>query len=405
MAAGVAEHSTYRDRPVRPAAAHAGPAASMSSSAPVPRPRPPSGASTPSIAAVRGHASRRRQRVYALDPEALLWVHATLVDTALRVYGPLRRSALRPPLRRLSRRSRRGRPPARRPRVDHASHDRRAAGLDGRIDRRRRRPRHARGAARSRETVLYPLRVRATRWRGTRRTSSRSRRCLPGCDAITGIGWSPARERGVSGSPRRSAGCCPCCRRPCATRRRLAPRTGAWSGGRRRPPDSGAARHRRTRGARVRGRNAALVAPGTHEVAPSRAACARRAPIDARWMPRPARRQDGAGRSQRAMVERAGSPLPTGRPSTSATKRWWCAPRRAGARARATPRRRPAESRGRDDHVGPRPDLVAGQLADDEAVGRRAGLVRRLDCDRWPATGRSTSRPGQAGPPRPRSSR
>lgn len=38
-------------------------------------------------AAVRGELPGDGARYSALDPEALLWVHATLVDTALRVYG------------------------------------------------------------------------------------------------------------------------------------------------------------------------------------------------------------------------------------------------------------------------------------------------------------------------------
>ncbi len=38
-------------------------------------------------AAVRGELPAGGGRYSALDPEALLWVHATLVDTALRVYG------------------------------------------------------------------------------------------------------------------------------------------------------------------------------------------------------------------------------------------------------------------------------------------------------------------------------
>jgi len=38
-------------------------------------------------AAVRGHVPESGEAYSARDPEALLWVHATLVDTALRVYG------------------------------------------------------------------------------------------------------------------------------------------------------------------------------------------------------------------------------------------------------------------------------------------------------------------------------
>ena len=94
VAAGVVEHSTYATDPFGRLMRTLRAASTWSSAADRP-PRPPSGASTPSTGSVRGRVPDGEPPYSALDPEALLWVHATLVDTALRVYGPLRRAASR----------------------------------------------------------------------------------------------------------------------------------------------------------------------------------------------------------------------------------------------------------------------------------------------------------------------
>ncbi len=86
--------------------------------------------------AVRGRRPDDGSPYTALDPEALLWVHATLIDTALRVYGrfvaplsPADEQAYHAEAALVAER-------LGVPAVDPAAHDRRAAGVDGRDDRR-----------------------------------------------------------------------------------------------------------------------------------------------------------------------------------------------------------------------------------------------------------------------------
>ncbi|HEY6608102.1 MAG TPA: oxygenase MpaB family protein [Candidatus Limnocylindria bacterium] len=144
---------------------------------------------------VRGRMPADGAAYSALDPEALLWVHATLVDTALRVYGrffgPLS------------------------PEREQAYHDEAGlvavalgvpsgdlppsigelrAWMDGMIaDRRVRVTPAARDIAR---TVLYPWPwVPRVVWDAAHLLSLATLR--PSIRRQYGIGWSPARERGI----------------------------------------------------------------------------------------------------------------------------------------------------------------------------------------------------------------
>lgn len=146
--------------------------------------------------AVRGQRTDEATSYTALDPEALLWVHATLIDTALRVYGrfvaPLSaaeeqayHAEAAPIAERL------GVPPSMLP---PTIVELRAWMADMVDDGRVRVTPAAREIAR---TVLYPTSwLPAVAWEAAHLVSIAT---LP--DAVRrqyGIGWSPARERGVT---------------------------------------------------------------------------------------------------------------------------------------------------------------------------------------------------------------
>ena len=144
---------------------------------------------------VRGRMPDGISTYSALDPVALLWVHATLVDTALRVYGrfvaplsPADEQAYHEECGRVA--TMLGVPdgllPARIDELRAWMSDRMA---DGTI-------RVTPGARRIAETVLYPIRaVPRLAWDAAHLISLST--LPPVLRRQYGIGWSPARERGV----------------------------------------------------------------------------------------------------------------------------------------------------------------------------------------------------------------
>ena len=174
-------------------------------------------------ASVRGRLPDDGTPYSALDPEALLWVHATLVDTALRVYGRFVR-----PLTAAQEQGyheeagevavRLGVVPDSLP-PDIAAlrkwMDRMIA--SGQVMSRRRR-----AASRGRCCT----RSRGSRgWHGMRRISSRSRRCGRRSAGSTASAGRATASGGSSGSRRRAAACCHWCHRLCVTPRRPGPRS------------------------------------------------------------------------------------------------------------------------------------------------------------------------------------
>lgn len=194
VAAGVAEHSTYATDPFGRLMR------TLTSSFDVVfGPRSRAEATIRRVnrihAAVRGEMPGDGARYSALDPEALLWVHATLIDTALRVYGRFVR-----PLTAVE---------------EQAYHDEAAtvatmlgvpdggvpptigelrAWMDAMIDDGRVRVTPA--ARRIARTVLYPWPwVPRLAWDAAHLVSLTTLR--PEIRRQYGIGWSDARERGV----------------------------------------------------------------------------------------------------------------------------------------------------------------------------------------------------------------
>ena len=144
---------------------------------------------------VRGRRPDDGSPYTALDPEALLWVHATLVDTALRVYGrfvrplgPAEEQAYHEESARVA--TRLGVPAELLPPTIGGLR----AWMDERIERGD--VRVTPGARRIARTVLYPSRFPPRGvWDVVHLVSMAS---LP--EALRrqyGIGWSPARERGM----------------------------------------------------------------------------------------------------------------------------------------------------------------------------------------------------------------
>jgi uncharacterized protein (DUF2236 family) len=146
-------------------------------------------------ASIRGQMPDRRSAYSALDPEALLWVHATLIDTALRVYGrfvaPL--SAADEQAYHLE--SGRialmlGVPPSLLPAtIEELRHWMQGRMADGTI-------RVTPEARRIAGTVLYPIRwVPRVAWDAAHLISLST--LPPALRRQYGIGWTAARERGV----------------------------------------------------------------------------------------------------------------------------------------------------------------------------------------------------------------
>lgn len=131
----------------------------------------------------------------ALEPEALLWVHATLVDTALRVYDRFVAPISEADAQRYHRESaavavRLGVPEALVPATISELRAWMAALIDDRVVRV---TPQARDIAR---TVLYPLRFPPRlAWDAAHLVSMAT--LPPALRRQYGIGWSPARERGV----------------------------------------------------------------------------------------------------------------------------------------------------------------------------------------------------------------
>ena len=233
--------------------------------------------------------------------------------------------------------------------------DRRAARLDGRDDRVTGVVRVTPGGARDRAHGALPGPWRAARGvgRGAPRLAVDAASGAPrGSTASAG---RAAASGGWTASPRSAAGRCRSAIRP-------APRAAGARGGATRGSggpgrlDSGRrvgddAARRRARGCARRSRRRPRRRPTRSQ--PSRAAWATRAAISARWMPRP--RWAGRtvpARSQPSLVVdvKARRPRP-GRPSSSATNRWWC-----GARARPASSARERAGLGRRQVGGGRHD-------------------------------------------------
>ena len=174
----------------------------------------------------------------AADPEALLWVHATLIDTALRVYGrfvaPLTSTdeqAYHDEATRVA--VLLGVPEGTVPGTIGELRAWMAAMVDdGRV-------RVTPAASEIARTVLYPLGwMPRTAWDAVHLVSLAT--LPPELRRQYGFGWSPARERGVERLAKRRGGHCPCFRRCFDTFRTRASRTGGCVGrSRRRTSDRG----------------------------------------------------------------------------------------------------------------------------------------------------------------------
>ena len=155
----------------------------------------------------------------AADPEALLWVHATLVDTALRIYsrfvGPLSADEERRYLLEAAEVAERLGRAARRPALGSA----RAARLDGRDGRVRTRSGHPRREA-HRPNGALPERIRPSDSPGTPPTSSRSPRCPIRCGASTASAGRRAASAASNAWPPSPGEPCRSSRRRCDSCRR-----------------------------------------------------------------------------------------------------------------------------------------------------------------------------------------